>query len=117
MPISPPRKTRISMATQADRPGIYAMRHDVYAVELGQHAQNPEGRLSDSLDTFNEYIVARVDGALAGFISVTPPGFGRYSIDKYAAREDLPVQFDDGLYEIRVLTVGQQHRGSRIAET
>jgi histidinol-phosphate/aromatic aminotransferase/cobyric acid decarboxylase-like protein len=117
MPIAPRSKTRISMATQADRPGIYAMRHDVYAVELGQHAQNPEGRLSDSLDTFNEYIVARVDGALAGFISVTPPGFGRYSIDKYAAREDLPVQFDDGLYEIRVLTVGQQHRRSRIAET
>lgn len=117
MQIAPRRKARISMATQADRPAIYAMRHAVYAVELGQHPQNAEGRLSDALDVFNEYIVAHVDGTVAGFISITPPGFGRYSIDKYAAREELPVQFDEGLYEIRVLTVAQQHRRSRIAET
>jgi histidinol-phosphate/aromatic aminotransferase/cobyric acid decarboxylase-like protein len=116
MSIALHRKTRISMATAADRPAIYAMRHDVYAVELGQHPQNAEGMLSDPLDAFNEYIVARVDGDLAAFISITPPGFGRYSIDKYAAREDLPVQFDDGLYEERVLTVAQKHRRSRLAE-
>jgi histidinol-phosphate/aromatic aminotransferase/cobyric acid decarboxylase-like protein len=116
MPIAPHRKTRISMATPADRPAIYAMRHDVYAVELGQHAQNAEGMLSDALDAFNEYIVAHVDGELAAFISITPPGFGRYSIDKYAARKDLPVQFDDGLYEERVLTVAKQHRRTRLAE-
>jgi histidinol-phosphate/aromatic aminotransferase/cobyric acid decarboxylase-like protein len=110
------RTTRISMATGADRPAIYAMRHDVYAVELGQHPRNAEGMLSDPLDEFNEYIVAHVDGQLAAFISITPPGFGRYSIDKYAARGDLPVQFDDGLYEERVLTVAQKHRRSRLAE-
>jgi histidinol-phosphate/aromatic aminotransferase/cobyric acid decarboxylase-like protein/predicted GNAT family N-acyltransferase len=116
MTIAPRRKTRISMATPADRPAIYAMRHEVYAVELGQHPQNAEGMLSDALDAFNEYIVAHVDGELAAFISITPPGFGRYSIDKYAAREDLPVHFDGGLYEERVLTVAQQHRRSRLAE-
>lgn len=116
MAIAQHRKARISMATQADRPAIYAMRHDVYAVELGQHPQNALGQLSDALDAFNQYIVAHVDGVLAGFISITPPGFGRYSIDKYAARKDLPVQFDDGLYEMRVLTVAKQHRRSRIAE-
>ncbi|MGD0628293.1 MAG: histidinol-phosphate transaminase [Terracidiphilus sp.] len=116
MSIAQHRKTRISMATPTDRPAIYAMRHDVYAVELGQHPQNAEGMLSDPLDAFNEYIVAHVDGELAAFISITPPGFGRYSIDKYASREDLPVQFDDGLYEERVLTVAQPHRRSRLAE-
>jgi histidinol-phosphate/aromatic aminotransferase/cobyric acid decarboxylase-like protein len=116
MAIGSHRKARLSMATPADRPAIYAMRHQVYAVELGQHPENPEGKLSDPLDAFNEYIVAHVDGVLAGFISITPPGFGRYSIDKYAAREDLPVQFDDGLYEERILTVAQQHRRSRLAE-
>jgi histidinol-phosphate/aromatic aminotransferase/cobyric acid decarboxylase-like protein len=116
MPIASHRRTRISMATPVDRPAIYAMRHDVYAVELGQHPQNTEGMLSDALDAFNEYIVAHVDGELAAFISITPPGFGRYSIDKYAAREELPIKFDEGLYEERVLTVAQQHRRSRLAE-
>jgi histidinol-phosphate/aromatic aminotransferase/cobyric acid decarboxylase-like protein/predicted GNAT family N-acyltransferase len=112
-----PKKARISIATEADRQSIYRMRHDVYAVELGQHKTNVEGMLTDSLDAFNEYIVAEVDGELAGFISITPPGFGKYSVDKYAAREDLPIQFDDDLFEVRVLTVASKHRRSRLAET
>ena len=108
-------RTRISLATQADRQGIYAMRHTVYAVELGQHAANAQGMICEALDGFNEYIVAHIGGELAGFVSVTPPGFGRYSIDKYAARTELPVEFDDGLFEVRVLTVAKEHRNSRLA--
>ena len=47
----------------------------------------PGHLLSDSLDDFNHYITARIDGELVGFISITPPGFGKYSIDKYIARD------------------------------
>ena len=89
------------------------MRHDVYAQELRQHPTNSDLLLRDSLDDFNHYITAHVDRELAGFISITPPGFGKYSIDKYIAREDVPVPFDDGLYEFRILTVAKQHRSSR----
>jgi histidinol-phosphate/aromatic aminotransferase/cobyric acid decarboxylase-like protein/GNAT superfamily N-acetyltransferase len=104
------------MASQADRQRIYEMRHDVYAAELGQHKTNSEGMLTDSLDAFNQYIVAHIGGDLAGFISITPPGFASYSIDKYAARSELPIQFDNELYEVRLLTVAGEHRGSRLAE-
>jgi histidinol-phosphate/aromatic aminotransferase/cobyric acid decarboxylase-like protein len=45
-----------------------------------------------------------VDDELVGFVSLTPPG-GRYSIDKYIAREDLPFPIDNGLWEVRLLTV------------
>ncbi|HEY2468694.1 MAG TPA: aminotransferase class I/II-fold pyridoxal phosphate-dependent enzyme [Terracidiphilus sp.] len=110
-------KTRVSMATQADRQRIYEMRHDVFAVELGQHKANAEGVLTDSLDAFNQYIVAHVGGELAGFVSITPPGFASYSIDKYATRDELPIQFDDDLYEVRLLTVAEKHRRGRLAET
>jgi histidinol-phosphate/aromatic aminotransferase/cobyric acid decarboxylase-like protein len=109
------RTIRISLASSADRPRIYEMRHDVYSDELGQHKSNPEQSLTDSLDEFNEYIVAQIDGQLAGFISITPPGFGRYSIDKYLPRDALPIRFDESLYEVRLLTVGQRFRGSRLA--
>jgi histidinol-phosphate/aromatic aminotransferase/cobyric acid decarboxylase-like protein/GNAT superfamily N-acetyltransferase len=71
--------------------------------------------LSDSLDAFNEYIVAKIDGQLVGFVSITPPGFGRYSIEKYLAREDVDLSFDEGLYEARILTVARPHRGTRLA--
>ena len=39
----------ISLATDSDRNAIYRLRHAVYAAELGQHQQNPEGTLRDSL--------------------------------------------------------------------
>jgi histidinol-phosphate/aromatic aminotransferase/cobyric acid decarboxylase-like protein len=111
------RKARISAADPGDRPAIFRMRHDVYARELRQHPTNSDNLLRDSLDDFNHYITAHVNSELVGFISITPPGFGKYSIDKYIAREAVPVPFDDGLYEFRILTVAKHHRSSRLAGT
>lgn len=111
------RRARISMAESADRSAIYAMRHEVYARELGQYAVNERETLSDALDDFNEYVVAHAGEELVGFISITPPGHGRYSIDKYVRRDELALAFDDGLYELRVLTVARKHRNSRLAAT
>jgi histidinol-phosphate/aromatic aminotransferase/cobyric acid decarboxylase-like protein/GNAT superfamily N-acetyltransferase len=110
-----PSQTRVSIASDSDRDSIYALRHQVYAEELHQHGATHNRMLSDSLDAFNEYIVAKIDGQVVGFVSITPPGFGRYSIDKYLARENLDLSFDDGLYEIRILTVVRPHRGTRLA--
>ena len=105
----------IGVATPEDRKRISGLRHDIYAVELGQHAVNPAGRLSDNLDAFNHFITAKLDGVIAGFISITPPEGGRYSIDKYVAREELPIAVDAGTFEIRLLTVVKPVRGAAIA--
>ena len=56
----------VTMATEADLESIFRMRHEVYATELGQHAENDSRRLTDSLDDFNTYIVARVEGEVGG---------------------------------------------------
>jgi histidinol-phosphate/aromatic aminotransferase/cobyric acid decarboxylase-like protein len=106
---------RIRTATDADRASIYRIRHDVYASELGQHPPSDEGLLSDPLDAVNDYLVALEGGQIAGFVSITGPQAGAYSIDKYFAREMLPIAFDDGLYEVRILTVAGDHRGSPVA--
>ena len=108
------RRTTIGLATAADRARIYRARHDVYARELGQHAERADGLLRDDLDERNAYIVATVGGELAGFVSVTPPG-PRYSVDRYFAADALPFARDDGLFEIRLLTVVEERRGSGIA--
>jgi hypothetical protein len=110
-PIYP--KARISVADDSDRDSIYALRHEVYAEELNQHKTTHDRMLRDTLDTFNTYIVAKIDGQLVGFVSITPPGFGEYSIDKYLARENVDLSFDEGLYEMRILTVARPHRGTR----
>ena len=105
----------ISLATGREREEIYRVRHEVYARELGQHPVNPAARLRDSLDDGNVFLIARIAGELAGFISITPPSLGSYSIDKYFARETLPFPADEALYEIRLLTVVKTHRGRELA--
>jgi histidinol-phosphate/aromatic aminotransferase/cobyric acid decarboxylase-like protein/GNAT superfamily N-acetyltransferase len=104
----------LSVATAQDREAIYRFRYEVYARELRQYAPNPLGALRDTLDDSNVYLVATIAGQIAGFISLTPPGRG-YSIDKYVAREMLPFAVDEGLYEIRLLTVLKPHRGRELA--
>lgn len=105
----------IRLATATDREQIYRLRHTVYARELGQHAPNADGRLSDTLDEFNVYLVAACNGNIAGFISITPPAGGRFSVDKYIRREDFPLLRDGRFHEVRLLTVTQPHRGREIA--
>jgi histidinol-phosphate/aromatic aminotransferase/cobyric acid decarboxylase-like protein/GNAT superfamily N-acetyltransferase len=105
----------LRLATESDREIIYRLRHEVYALEIGQHAANPDERLTDNLDEANIYLVAGCDDGIAGFISLTPPEAGRYSIDTYFARDVLPFAVDAGLYEIRLLTVQKAYRGSRVA--
>ncbi|MBZ5686150.1 MAG: aminotransferase class I/II-fold pyridoxal phosphate-dependent enzyme [Acidobacteriia bacterium] len=107
-------KINISLAYADDRPAIYRLRHQIYALELGQHHPNPEQQLSDSLDAFNVYVKAAVDGRIAGFVSITPPGH-HYSVDKYFTRDVFPFSFDDGVYEVRLLTVIPEHRRLAIA--
>lgn len=91
------------------------MRHSVYANELGQHPPKASGALTDSLDHFNTYLVAEIAGTIAGFISITPPDRGTYSIDKYFPREALGFPVDDGLFEVRLLTVEHSNRRQRLA--
>ena len=109
-----PRFT-VDAASAAERDRIHAVRHAVYAVELGQHATNEAGRLRDALDEYNVNLVVRVHGTMAGFISITPPGRGAFSIDKYFARDALSFKLDDDTFEVRLLTVLPEHRGREIA--
>lgn len=110
-----PHRTILAPADERDLARIYELRYEVYSSELGQHPANDDGRLTDSLDAFNRYIVALQDGEIVGFISVTPPGGGHLSIDKYFARDTLPFTIDTATYEIRLLTVLKPARGSSVA--
>src|SRR5882762_2763951 len=112
-PTSP--RTTLVIANQDDRELIYGIRHGIYARELRQHNVNTAGRLTDSLDAWNIYLVAKAGEEIEGFISITPPGQPSYSIDKYFSRSDLPFSCIDSLYEIRLLTVLPLHRRRSLA--
>lgn len=107
----------VRLATHSDRSDLYRLRHRVYAQELHQHACNAQRQLTDSLDSFNVYLVATCNATIIGFVSITPPGH-EYSIDKYLARDELPFPADNTLYEIRLLTLHPAYRqttiGSRV---
>lgn len=106
---------RCRMATEGDRAAIYAMRHQVYARELRQHPENADQTLSDALDRDNVYVVVTIGEAMAGFVSITPPRNGVYSIDKYLRRDQIPFPLDARTHEIRILTVLPEHRGGLAA--
>src|SRR5262245_12340745 len=99
-PIDPARIV-LSVAKAPEREAIYHLRHEVYARELGQHTLNEGATLSDRLDNANVYLVAKIGGEIAGFISITPPNPAGYSVDKYVARDLWPFFFDHRVYEIR----------------
>ncbi len=105
----------LGLADAEDREEIYRLRHEIYARELGQHAVNATGTLRDQLDAVNVYLTARCGGEITGFVSLTPPRAPSFSVDKYFARPALPFAFDDQLYEVRLLTVLQPHRGRELA--
>ena len=106
----------ISITTNpTDQVAIYRLRHDVYAEELEQYESRPDGVLPDSMDISGSYIRAYLDKTLAGFVGITPPKSPRYSIDKYFKRNEIPITFNNGLYEIRALTVNRPFRGSQVA--
>jgi len=105
----------ISVADERDREEIYAIRYEVYSRELKQHREDRTGRLTDALDAVNTYLVARKNGEIAGFVSITPLTDAGFSIDKYFSRTDVPLEFDQSLYEVRLLTVQRGWRASRLA--
>lgn len=113
--ISVPTGVVVAEAAEADRPDIHRIRHEVYAKELRQHPENQECALQDALDEFNTYIVAKIHGELAGFVSITPPGGAGYSVDKYFHRRAIPFPVDDSVYETRILTVSSRHRRRALA--
>ncbi|KUO11636.1 pyridoxal phosphate-dependent aminotransferase [Streptomyces sp. DSM 15324] len=105
---------QLRSATEEDRDWIHELRHRVYAQELGQHAPDPAGRLRDGLDGDNVYLVAARGAHRIGFVSLTPPWLGRYGLDKYLTREELPL-LDEDPFEVRILTVEPRWRATAAA--
>lgn len=105
----------LAVADARDREAIYRLRHEVYALEIHQHAANADARLEDDLDRWNTYLVARDGDEIAGFVSLTPPGSPKFSIDKYFSRSSLPFAVDTRTYEVRLLTVMPKYRGRPLA--
>ncbi|MDV9177214.1 aminotransferase class I/II-fold pyridoxal phosphate-dependent enzyme [Streptomyces sp. W16] len=106
---------QLRTATPKDLDWIHELRHRVYAQELGQHAPDPSGRLHDGLDGDNVYLVAARGADRIGFVSLTPPWLGRYGLEKYLTRDELPLLADDDLFEVRILTVDPGWRATAAA--
>lgn len=109
------RDPQIRPATPEDLVWIHELRHRVYAQELGQHTPRPDRRLYDALDGGNVYLVAARGPVRMGFVSLTPPWLGRYGLDKYLTRDELPLLSEGGLFEVRILTVEPRWRGTAVA--
>jgi len=109
-----PRVT-LAVADESGRAAVQLLRHQVYAVELGQYEPRPDGSLPDPPGVETTYLLATVGDDLAGFVGVTPPASERFSVDRFVDRARLPFPVDRGTWEIRALTVRPERRGSPLA--
>ncbi|WP_329536189.1 histidinol-phosphate aminotransferase family protein [Streptomyces sp. NBC_01450] len=109
------RDLQLRVAAPEDLEWIYELRYRVYAQELGQHVPDPAGRLRDGLDGDNVYLVAARGATRIGFVSLTPPWLGRYALDKYLSRDELPLLTESDLFEVRILTVEPRWRATAAA--
>lgn len=105
--------TVIKIASESEREEIYKIRYRVYALELKQHPENNEKKITDPIDEINTYIVVKINGEISGFVSITNPG-DIYGLDKYVSRDEFPFIYDN-LYEGRLFTVLKEFRGSSTA--
>lgn len=105
----------VGMAGEADLPLIYRLRHRVYSDELRQHAGNASGVIHDAIDAYNHYVTVKKEDRLVGFISITPKGSPRFSIEKYLDRSEHPEIDWQSLNELRLLTVCPSERNGFIA--
>ena len=105
----------VGLAGAADLPLIYRLRHRVYADELKQHAGNASGVIHDAIDAYNLYVTVKKDHRLVGFISITPQGSPRFSIEKYLDRSAHPEIDWQSLSELRLLTVCPGERSGFVA--
>ena len=109
------KKLRICYAENEDRNSIYALRHEIYAAELGQHQTSNWGYLQDELDAHNIYILIKRGNTVLGFISITCPESAKFSVDKYFDRSLTPYAFNEELFEVRLLSVVKKFRHSWLA--
>lgn len=84
---------RIERAGDSDRRAIERLRHAVYATELCQFPEQPDGVLPEDDWADRIYITARAGGELAGFVAITPPWAPRYGIER---RLDVPMWSGEG---------------------
>lgn len=108
-PEARPERVALELASAGDRARIYAARHAVFAVETRQCPANEQEELTDATDEYNVYIVAKVAGAMAGFVAVTPPGR-----PKALERHGL-VPFGGDTHEVRLLAVLPGYRRRNLA--
>ena len=104
--------TIVRVATEKDWDAIAQLNHNVYALELGQHAPNQQGRKTDRLHDTNLYLVAYVEEELVGMLSITLPSRAPFSTLKRvtAVSEDILMHLSSTA-EIRLLAVKPAYRG------
>ena len=105
----------IRIADERDWDAIAQLNHDTYALELGQHAPNENGRKVDGRHDTNVYFVAYADDELVGMIAITLPNKAPFSTLKRMKFVSGDIQQNlNKTAEIRLLAIRPAYRGRGI---
>ena len=70
----------LCVVEEGDKPAIFRLRHEVYAVELRQYEANVEQTLYDAPEVQSVYLTLLAERELIGFVGITPPASPRFRL-------------------------------------
>lgn len=111
----PASRVRVAVARPDQRVAILQICADIYAADESSTSSSTPWDLAPVLDQQSIYLIATRGLEVLGFIGITPPTSPRYALETYLSREQVPIQLDEGAYELRLLTVARAHQRSRLA--
>lgn len=96
---------RIALASTDDRKVIEEIDRRFYDMRSARG----EGPPVPADPGAEEYVVASRGGDLVGFAGISGPHTASaYPIERFFRRDELPIAFDDGLFEVRILDLGTE---------
>lgn len=112
---APTPRIHLAVASPDQRVAIMRICTESYAAAATPGQPATPWDLAPVLDQQSIYVIATKGPEVLGFIGITPPTSPRYALETYLSRDQIPIPFDEQLYELRLLTVARAHQRSRLA--
>jgi len=98
--------------TGNDYAALRRLNHDVFASELGQHSETPEGALVDRFEVKSRFLLAWRGENLVGMIALhdQPP----FSVEKRLREPEVLAQYEGRKLEVRLLAIQSGERSRMV---
>ena len=105
---------KLTIANSNDRTLINKIRYSIYCKELKQYPTNKFQSITNNYDKYNNFIVAKSENEILGFICITPQNPLGLSLERHLKSNGYNFKGSSKAFELRLFTIIKKSRGSVI---